>query len=145
MVMNNGIFARCRSCGAKNRVLHDRLGSVPRCGKCSTPLRIPDRVVAVNESSFHDEVLYETIPTAVDFWAPWCGPCRMVSPVLDDIAGRYPGRIKVVKVNSDENPALSHQFGIKGIPTIILFRDGKEVDRLTGAASRESIIQFLRL
>ena len=143
--MNNGIFARCRSCGAKNRVQQDRLGSAPRCGRCGIPLRIPDRAVIVNERTFHDEVLFETIPTAVDFWAPWCGPCKMVSPVLDDLAGKYPGKIKVVKVNSDENPALSHQFEIKGIPTIILFRDGKEVDRLVGAAPRESIMQFLRL
>jgi thioredoxin 2 len=143
--MNNGIFARCRNCGAKNRVEHDRLGSAPRCGKCGTPLRIPAEAVSANESTFYDEVLHETIPTAVDFWAPWCGPCRMVSPVLDDIAGKYPGRIKVVKVNSDENPALSQQLGIQGIPTIILFRDGKEIDRLVGAAPRESIIRFLRL
>jgi thioredoxin-like negative regulator of GroEL len=69
----------------------------------------------------------------------------MVSPVLDDLAGKFPGRIKIVKVNSDENPELSHQFGVEGIPTIILFRDGKEIDRLVGAAPRESIIQFLRL
>jgi thioredoxin 2 len=143
--MNNGIYARCRSCGATNRVLHDKIGNVPRCGRCATPLRIPDKAVMANESTFREEVLAETIPTAVDFWAPWCGPCRMVSPVLDDIAGKFPGRIKIVKVNSDENQALSHQFGVEGIPTIILFRDGKEVDRLVGAAPRESIMQFLRL
>jgi thioredoxin 2 len=143
--MNNGILVRCRSCGAKNRVQHGRLGSAPRCGRCGTPLSIPDRPMSVTESTFHDEVLYETIPTVVDFWAPWCGPCRMVSPILDDIAGKYPGKIKVVKVNSDENPVLSHQFGIQGIPTIILFRDGKEINRLVGAAPRESIMQFLRL
>jgi thioredoxin len=102
-------------------------------------------VQEANAEKFDQTVSSSTVPVVVDFWAPWCGPCRMVSPVLDDIAGKYPGRIKVVKVNSDENPALSQQLGIQGIPTIILFRDGKEIDRLVGAAPRESIIRFLRL
>jgi thioredoxin len=99
----------------------------------------------VSEGEFLEEVLRETIPTAVDFWAPWCGPCKMVSPILEDIADKHPGKIKVVKVNSDENPGLSQRFGIQGIPTIILFRDGKEVDRLVGAAPRDNIVRFLRI
>ena len=143
--MNNEAIVRCSSCGGKNRVLLSRLNSYPRCGKCQSPLSIPKEAKNIAGNQFQNEVLEETIPTVVDFWAPWCGPCRMVSPILDEIAGKYPGRIKVVKVNSDDNPSLSAQFGIQGIPTIILFREGREVDRLVGAAPRENIMQFLRL
>jgi len=143
--MNHDAIVRCRSCGAKNRVKLDLLASLPSCGRCKSRLSVPDRAVNVSEGEFLEEVLRETIPTAVDFWAPWCGPCKMVSPVLEDIADKHPGKIKVVKVNSDENPGLSQRFGIQGIPTIILFRDGKEVDRLVGAAPRDDIVRFLRI
>jgi len=143
--MNHDAIVRCRSCGAKNRVKLDLLASLPSCGRCKLRLSVPDRAVNVSEGEFLEEVIRETIPTAVDFWAPWCGPCKMVSPVLEDIADKHPGKIKVVKVNSDENPGLSQRFGIQGIPTIILFRDGKEVDRLVGAAPRDNIVRFLRI
>jgi thioredoxin 2 len=143
--MNHDAIVRCRSCGAKNRVKLDLLASLPSCGRCKSRLSVPDRALNVSEGEFLEEVLRETIPTAVDFWAPWCGPCKMVSPVLEDIADKHPGKIKVVKVNSDENPGLSQRFGIQGIPTIILFRDGKEVDRLVGAAPRDNIVRFLRI
>jgi thioredoxin 2 len=143
--MNHDAIVRCRSCGAKNRVKLDLLASFPSCGRCKSRLSVPDRALNVSEGEFLEEVLRETIPTAVDFWAPWCGPCKMVSPVLDDIAVKHPGKIKVVKVNSDENPGLSQRFGIQGIPTIILFRDGREVDRLVGAAPRDNIFRFLRI
>ncbi len=143
--MNNETIIRCKSCGGKNRVFLDKVQSMPRCGKCKTLLTIPQEAISINESQFGMEVLNETIPTAVDFWAPWCGPCRIVSPILDDIARRFPGKIKIVKVNSDENPHLSIRYGIQGIPTVILFREGKEVDRLVGAAPKENILHFLRL
>jgi len=143
--MNHDAIVRCRSCGAKNRVKLDLLASLPSCGRCKSRLSVPDRAVNVSEGEFLEEVLRETIPTAVDFWAPWCGPCKMVSPILEEIADKHPGKIKVVKVNSDENPGLSQRFGIQGIPTIILFRDGKEVDRLVGAAPRDDIVRFLRI
>jgi thioredoxin 2 len=142
---NNSAILRCANCGSKNRVLLDRLSSQPRCGKCKSLLHIPDRTVSISAEQFQREVLEETIPTAVDFWAPWCGPCRMMSPILEDIAQRHPGRIKIVKVNSDENQSISARFGIQGIPTLILFRDGQELDRLVGAAPREHILHFLHL
>ncbi len=143
--MNNESIIICRTCAARNRVHLDKINFLPHCGKCKSQLEIPDKAVNINEREFSEEVLRETIPTAVDFWAPWCGPCRIVSPILDEIAGKYRGKIKVVKVNSDENPGLSTQYRVQGIPTIILFREGKEADRIVGAAPRENILQFLHL
>jgi thioredoxin 2 len=143
--MNHEAILRCKSCGTKNRVKLEKIASLPRCGRCGHQISVPDRTIGIGESELAREVLNETIPTAVDFWAPWCGPCRMMGPILDDIAKRYAGRIKVVKINSDENPNLSMKFGIQGIPTLILFRDGKEVDRLVGAAPKEQLLRFLRL
>jgi thioredoxin 2 len=143
--MNNEVILRCASCGTKNRVRLDKISSLPRCGRCRKQIRIPDRAIDIGEGELMQEVLRETIPTAVDFWAPWCGPCRMMGPILNDIAKQYAGRIKVVKINSDENPSLSMRYGIQGIPTLLLFRDGKEVDRLIGAAPKSQILRFLRL
>jgi thioredoxin len=123
----------------------DKISDLPHCGRCRNQLEIPDKAVSIGENELSAEVLEETIPTVVDFWAPWCGPCRMISPILEDIARSYAGRIKVVKVNSDENPNLSLRYNVQGIPTVILFRNGKEVDRLVGAAPKEQILRFLRL
>jgi thioredoxin 2 len=142
---NNSAILRCPSCGSRNRVMLDRISLQPKCGKCKAPIRIPDRAVSISGDQFETEVLRETIPTAVDFWAPWCGPCRMMSPILENIAKNYRGKIKIVKVNSDENQHISSRFGIQGIPTLILFRDGHELDRLIGAAPREHILRFLHL
>jgi thioredoxin len=143
--MNDEFLIRCRSCGAKNRVMLHKLHSLPRCGKCQDQLVIPDRAISISENDFSREVLEETIPTAVDFWAPWCGPCSMVAPILEEIAREYRGKIKIVKVNSDDNQMLSARYSIQGIPTLVLFRDGKEIDRLIGVAPKENIMRFLHL
>ncbi len=143
--MKKEVVIRCRKCGAKNKVLIQKIDSVPKCGKCKEELYIPKTPVELNSSGFDEEVMKETIPTVVDFWAPWCGPCQMVSPILAEIASSYPGRIKIVKVNTDENPELAQRYNIQGIPTMILFLDGKEIDRLVGAAPKEHILSFLHL
>ncbi len=98
---------------------------------------------AITDSTFKEEVLESPIPVLVDFWAPWCGPCRMVSPVVDKIAIQYEGQVKVVKVNTDDNPAVASQYGIRSIPTLMIFKDGQRVDMVVGAVPESTLATTL--
>jgi thioredoxin 1 len=100
-------------------------------------------VKEVTDSSFEKEVLQADRPVLVDFWAPWCAPCRMIAPTVEALAKEYSESAGVVKVNVDDNPSISQRFGIKGIPTLILFKDGKEAERIVGAASKEAISRLI--
>jgi thioredoxin 1 len=95
--------------------------------------------VAVTDSSFEQDVIGSEIPVLVDFWAPWCGPCRVVATVVDEIAIQYEGKIKVVKLNTDENPGIATQYGIRSIPTLMLFKGGQKVDSVVGAVPKTTI------
>lgn len=97
----------------------------------------------VTDSSFPNEVLESSVPVLVDFWAPWCGPCRMVAPVVDEIAEQYEGQIKVVKLNTDENPQVASQYGIRSIPTLMIFKDGQRVDMVVGAVPKTTLANTL--
>jgi thioredoxin 1 len=97
----------------------------------------------VTDSSFKTEVLESDLPVLVDFWAPWCGPCRMVAPVVDEIAEQYDGKIKVVKLNTDENPNIASQYGIRSIPTLIIFKGGQRVDMVVGAVPKTTLANTL--
>jgi thioredoxin 2 len=120
----------CANCDTKNRVPAAASG-VPRCGKCHMPLRW---VVNASDADFASVVEASTIPVLVDMWAPWCGPCRMVSPALEQIAGEFAGRLKLVKINADEAPGLSQRFNVMAIPTLILVKGGEVVATQVGAA-----------
>jgi len=97
----------------------------------------------VNDGNFEQSVLQSDQPVLVDFWAAWCAPCRMIAPTIEKIAERYEGRARVVKVNVDENPATAQRYGIKGIPTLILFNEGKEAERIVGAVSGDALARVI--
>ena len=124
----------CRECGARNRVQPVARGA-PRCAKCKAML---PWLVAADTASFDDEAA-ASVPVVVDLWAPWCGPCRMIAPVLDELVQRHAGRLKVVKVNVDEEPALAARFDARSIPLLVVLRDGREVDRIVGALPRPAL------
>ncbi len=98
---------------------------------------------AVTDSSFQQEVLDSEVPVLVDFWAPWCGPCRMVAPVVEEISAQYEGQLKVVKVNTDENPNVASQYGIRSIPTLMIFKGGQKVDMVVGAVPKTTLANTL--
>ncbi len=98
---------------------------------------------AVTDSSFDQDVIKSEIPVLVDFWAPWCGPCRMVAPVVEEISQQYEGQVKVVKVNTDENPNVASQYGIRSIPTLMIFKGGQRVDMVVGAVPKTTLANTL--
>jgi thioredoxin 2 len=129
----------CPTCGRKNRVPAAANG-LPRCGQCHRPL---PWLAEAGDDSFGDVVERAKLPVLVDLWAPWCGPCRAVSPALESLARERAGRIKLVKVNVDEAPTTAHRFGVQGIPTLLVFDKGTAVARQTGAAPEAVLRQWL--
>jgi thioredoxin 2 len=122
---------RCGFCLTLNRVDFSRAVERPACGSCGRPMLL-DRPVAVAQEDFDRTVLGSGVPVMVDFYADWCGPCKMVAPLVDEIAHRHVGRILVAKVDTDRAPEVAMRYGIRSIPTLILFRDGEEVERSLG-------------
>ena len=129
----------CPNCGRKNRVPAAAAGT-PRCGHCHNPL---PWIVDAGDDSFAERVEQARMPVLVDLWAPWCGPCRAVSPALENLARDRAGRIKLVKVNVDESPAIAARFGVQGIPTLLVLDKGTVVTRQTGAAPEVALRQWL--
>jgi thioredoxin 2 len=123
------MIINCTACGKKNRVPAVATGR-PRCAHCHHDL---PWLAEAGDTDFTEVVERSPLPVVVDLWAPWCGPCRMISPALEDVATRLRGRMKLVKVNVDDNPSTSARFGVQGIPTLLVFRDGQLVDTSVGA------------
>ena len=146
------MIVSCNKCGAKNR-LDEKAASMSRpvCGKCGASLDVTagaeqagtadaGKPVTVTDQSFRQQVLNVTgRPVLVDAWAAWCGPCRMIAPVLDQLASEASGRYVIAKLNVDENPRTASEFGIQSIPTLLIFKNGKLVDRMVGVQSKQAI------
>ncbi len=145
--MSETLVIRCPACGVANRVPRDKVdkGLEPVCGRCKTPLpvSIDTRPVTVTDATFSDEVERSPMPVLVDAWAAWCGPCKMIAPVIDELAAEMAGRVRVAKLNVDENPMTASRYNLRSIPTLLLFKGGREADRIVGVHPKSEISRRL--
>lgn len=141
---DRGVITPCPRCGTKNRFAYDRLQRDSRCAKCKEPLPAPSAPIEVGRTAdFDAAVARASVPIVVDYWAPWCGPCRMVAPELERVAARFAGRVLVLKVNTDTLSDLGERHGVRSIPTMAVFSGGREAGRTVGARPAADIAAFV--
>ena len=139
------MLVTCTACQAANRVPPEKLkaGVMPVCGRCKTPLPAGNKPVTVTDSNFADEVEHSPLPVLLDMWAEWCGPCRMIAPVIDELSVEMSGRVRVAKLNIDQNPVTADRFNVRSIPALLVLKAGREVDRMVGAQPKAEITRRL--
>ena len=135
----------CSACGTTNRVPLDKLeqGSQPVCGKCKASLPVDIRPLTVTDATFSADVERSPVPVLMDAWAPWCGPCRMIAPMIEELAKEMAGRVRVAKLNVDENPQTAARFDLRSIPTLLVLKGGREIDRLVGVQPKQEVARRL--
>jgi thioredoxin 2 len=134
---------RCPFCGALTEADLSAGAPAPACSECGKPV-LADRPMPVTDADFHRIIAKSKLPVLVDFYADWCGPCRMMAPVLDDVAREFKGRLQILKLDTDRFPEVSAGLGIRGIPTMIAFKNGKEAARVVGAAPKPMLLEQLK-
>ena len=140
------VVVACTGCGAKNRVsMNAALAKQPVCGKCGTALPAPASApVTVTDANFSQVVEKSPVPVLLDLWAAWCGPCRTIAPTIEALARETAGKVLVGKLDVDANQRTAARFGVQGIPTLLILKNGREVDRIVGVRSREAILATLQ-
>ena len=143
--LSDALLVPCPACGAVNRVPRAKLeqGRTPRCGRCRGPLPTSVTPVTVTDATFAAEVERSPLPVVLDMWAAWCAPCRMIAPIVDELAAEMAGRVRFGKLNIDENPATAARFNVRSIPTLLVFEGGREIDRIVGVQPRVEIARRL--
>ena len=143
MKKDNYLF-RCPECGTRNNIPAAKIGTKAACGKCKAVMNtaelLEDKAVTVTDGNFHTKVLKSPLPVLLDCWAPWCGPCKMMGPVLDELAREWKGRVRVCKVNIDENQMTANRFQVQSVPTLLVFDRGIQKDSMIGAVPKHQIV-----
>jgi thioredoxin 2 len=141
--MSDLLHVVCPACGAANRLPAGKLGDNPACGKCKSPL-FTGKPIELSEATFDAHLERSDLPLVVDFWAPWCGPCKVMAPHFAEAAARLGPAVRLAKVNTDENQRLAGRYQIRGIPTVVIFRGGSEVARQSGAMDANRLLSWIR-
>jgi len=147
MTQSGSYILRCRSCGTRNKIPETRIGETAQCGKCrenmDTGILRFDSPLIITDSIFQEEVVRSPLPVLLDCWAPWCGPCRMMGPFMEELAREWQGRVRVAKLNVDENPRTASLYQIQSIPTLLIFENRQLRNTLTGALPKHSVKQAM--
>lgn len=140
--MSDAIHLVCPHCAAVNRIPTDRVADHPRCGKCKQGL-FSGSVLSLTPDNFQRNLQRNDIPLVVDFWAPWCGPCKMMAPAYEAAAGQLEPRARLAKLNTEDFPQLAQPYGIRSIPTLVVFKNGREINRQSGAMDQGTLVRWI--